>query len=149
MVLACWAGAWLLPYITAAHADSARLTLGAGTLTFPNADPDLFPTVSATENPIAVSVRVTGRPASQSQLTALSAGDLTAGGSLIPISAVGWTAQGRGFLSGILSKDSPQLMGQWVGSVNEQGSQQFSLANSWSYATGNYSQTVVYTLVVF
>jgi len=132
-----------------AHAGSATLTLSTSVLHFPNADPDIFPVIDATENPMGVLVRVTGNPNGQVQLTALAAGDLRSGADVIAISAVRWTAQGNGFLSGTLSRSTPQLMGYWVGNVYQQGTQQFQLTNSWSYATGNYSQTVVYTLVSY
>ena len=133
----------------AAHAGSATLTLSSSILTFPNADPDVFPVINATQNPLGVLVRVTGNPHGQVQLTALAAGDLRSGANAIAISAVRWTAQGNGYVSGALSSSSPQLMGQWVGNVYQQGTQQFQLTNSWSYATGNYSQIVVYTLVSY
>ena len=133
----------------AVSAGSATLTLSSSTLTFPNADPDTTPFISATQNPLGVLVRVTGNPKGQVQLTALAAGDLLSGSGSIAITAVQWTAQGDGFVSGALSKDTPQLVAQWVGNVYQQGTQQFQLTNSWSYATGNYSQTVVYTLVSF
>ena len=131
----------------AASAGSATLTLGASTIHFPNADPDTSPAINATENPMSVLVRVTGNPGGSVQLTMLAAGDLLSGANVIAISAVRWTAQGNGFVSGTLSRSTPQLMGQWAGNVYEQGTQQFQLTNSWSYTTGAYTQTVLYTLV--
>ncbi len=147
--LALVAAACLAVILTAgaANAASATLTLSTSTLHFPSADPDTSPTINATENPLGVLVRVTGNPNGQVQLTALAAGDLRSGVNVIAISAVTWTAAGNGFVSGTLSSSSPQLMGQWAGNVYQQGSQSFQLTNSWSYATGNYSQTVLYTLV--
>jgi len=142
------AAACLAILLTASGAGaSVTLTLSTSTLHFPNADPDTSPVINATENPLGVTVRVTGNPHGQCQLTALAAGDLRSGTNVIAISAVKWTAQGTGFVSGTLSSSSPQLMGQWYGNTYEQGSQSFRLDNSWSYATGNYGQTVLYTLV--
>jgi hypothetical protein len=130
-----------------AASAAVTLTLSTSTLHFPNADPDTSPTINATENPLGVTVRVTQSQGRQIQLTALAAGDLRSGANVIAISAVRWTAQGSGFVSGTLSRTTPQLMGQWAGNGTRTGTQQFQLTNSWSYATGNYSQTVLYTLV--
>ena len=131
-----------------ARADSARLSLSTATLSFPTADPDVVPVIDAAENPVAVGVDVRG--ATSSQLTALAAGDLVSGPDQIPIAAVHWTGQGDGFApAGTLSKNDPQLVGQWVGRVDTAGSLWFQLDNSWSYPTGDYGQTVVYTLVAY
>src|SRR5262249_44798412 len=43
-----------------AAADSLKLTLGASTFSFPDADPDLVPSIAANENPIAITVRYSG-----------------------------------------------------------------------------------------
>lgn len=133
----------------AAAADKVTLTLGDTALTFPAADPDLVPQIGALENPLSVYVELKTTGATLSQLTVLAAGDLAAGPDQIPIERITWTAQGNGFVSGRLSKDEPQLVGQWQGRITEQGALLFWLENSWSYPTGDYSQTVVYTLVAY
>jgi hypothetical protein len=135
----------------AALADSARLTLDTTTLSFPSADPDTAPSILATENPVAADVFVNGSGSTISQLTALAAGDLTSGSDQIAVSQVEWQGQGQGFVPGpvALSKDTPQLVGQWTGKVNERGNLQFELVNSWDYATGVYTQSVAFTLITY
>jgi hypothetical protein len=130
-----------------AHAASATLTLSSTTITFPSADPDSVPQIAANENPLQVTISVNGSPGLTAQLSVQAGGDLISGANRIPISNITWTAQGSGFVSGTLSSTSPQPVGQWIGKTNVTGSLQFWLANSWSYATGNYSQTAVYTLI--
>jgi hypothetical protein len=41
---------------------------------------------------------------------------------------------------------TPQSAGSWTGSGQQNGTFSYFLANSWNYAAGNYTQTVVYTL---
>jgi hypothetical protein len=39
-------------------------------------------------------------------------------------------------------------VGAWTGSGNQTGTQTYSLANSWTYATGTYTAALTYTLTV-
>ena len=135
----------------AAHATSARLDFGVSTLSFPSADPDAVSTIDAVENPIAVDVTISGPDSTMSQLTVQAAGDLISGPDQIAIDHVGWQGQGEGFVPGpaTLSKDEPRLVGQWVGRGTKNGILRFGMENSWDYAAGAYSQTVVYTLVAY
>jgi hypothetical protein len=108
------------------------------------------PLINAVENPVTVEVTVRAGNPAITDLTVLAAGDLMSGAELIPIGQVSWTAQGNGFVSGVLSKDDPQPVGQWFGKrVDALGSLSFRLQNSWSYAAGSYSQTIIYTLVAY
>lgn len=133
-----------------ACADTARLTFDTAAVSFPSADPDSVPQINAVENPVTIEVTVRAGNPTITDLTTLSSGDLQSGVDVIPIDRVSWTAQGSGFTSGVLSKDDPQPVGQWFGKrVDAVGSLSFRLQNSWSYATGSYSQTVVYTLVAY
>jgi hypothetical protein len=135
---------------TGAYGDSASFTFDALTLTFPSADPDAVPDIAALENPVSVSVRVRGSAATIADLTVIAAGDLLSGSDAIPVDRVSWTGLGSGFLSGALSRYDPQLVGQWFGKrTNANGTLSFRLQNSWDYATGFYSQVVVYTLVSY
>jgi len=132
-----------------AHAASAKLSFGVTTLTFPAADPDVVPAVAATENPVQVDVSVNGSPGLTAQLSVQAGGDLISGANRIPISNITWTAQGSGFVSGVLSSTTSELVGQWMGKTTVTGYLRFWLANSWSYAPGNYSQNLVYTLIAY
>jgi len=145
--------AMALPAITAAAvrpaaAASARLTLSPSAVSFPPADPDAVPSIAGS-GPVSVQVKVGGGPSISSQLSCQASGDLQSGPAIIPISRITWTAQGQGFLSGTLSRSAPQLVGQWMGNVDTQGQLQFWLQNSWSYAVGSYSQSVLYTLIAY
>ena len=131
-----------------AHSATATLTLSSTTITFPSAGPDSVPQIAANQNPLQVTVRVSGSGSSglTVQLSVLAGGNLRSGANSIAISNVTWTAQGTGFVSGTMSSTTSQRVGQWSGRTNVTGSLQLWLANSWSYASGNYSQTAVYTL---
>jgi len=132
-----------------AQPASAAPSFGVTTLTFPAADPDVVPTVAATENLVQVDVSVHGAPGLTAQLSVQAGGDLVSPGTSIPISQIGWTGQGTGFGSGVLSWQNPQLVGQWIGKTTVTGYLSFWLANSWSYALGSYSQNLVYTLIAY
>ena len=89
-------------------------------------------------------------PTAITDLTATAAGDLISGSDIVPIDRVRWIAAGQGFVSGSLVAYDPQLVGQWFGKrVDVNGTLSFRLQNSWQYATGFYSQVVVYTLVSY
>lgn len=140
--------------ITDVNADStcsATLTINTTSITFPSANPDQVPSVPATQNPVGVTASVQIDDGSTATLTVLAGGDLVSGGNTIPINAVSWTPAGSpgntgGLVAGAMSKVAPVLAGSWTQSGTFNGGFLFYLANSWSYATGNYSQTVTYTV---
>jgi hypothetical protein len=129
----------------AVGAPSATLTLGVSTISFSNASPATVSSIASSQNP--VSVRVRTNSTTTWSLTVLANGDLVSGGNSIAISNITWTATGTGFVSGTMSKTTAQTLASGAGNVDRTGSQSFFLANSWNYATGAYTQTVVYTLV--
>ena len=125
---------------------SAQLTINMTSINFPNANPGAVSMVPANENPVAVTASVQIDDASTATLTALAGGDLISGSDTIAINTVSWTATGGGLLPGIMNKVTPVLAGSWTSSGTYTGAFSFFMANSWSYATGNYSQTVTYTV---
>ena len=137
--------------VTATVNSSAKLTLGAATLTFPDSDPDTVPSIAATEG--AISVNAKAKTGSLSSVTLEvrssggSAGDLVSGSDIIPISNLSWAGAGIGFVAGPTSMtNANQSAASWTGSGNRNGTQTFSLVNSWSYAAGTYIATITYTL---
>jgi hypothetical protein len=127
-------------------APSISLTLGMAAINFRSADPDLFPSIEANENPITVTVQ--SQAGGNATLTCRAMGDLASGGDIIAAFNISWTATGLGFASGIMNATDAQLAGQWAGLGTWNGTFSFHLINSWSYAPGTYSVSVVYTLTV-
>ena len=79
----------------------------------------------------------------------LAEGDLVDGTAAIDIGNVRWTATpAPPFQNGTLSKTVEQVLASGSGDVNPaaDGSIVFQLANSWNYTSGQYTQTVVFTL---
>ncbi|MFZ0929254.1 MAG: hypothetical protein WAN11_11675 [Syntrophobacteraceae bacterium] len=138
--------------VNASSTCSATLTINTASISFPNADPGVVPNIPANENPVSVTANVQIDDGSTATLTALAGGDLVSGSDKIAINNVSWTVTGSagntgGLVAGTLSKDNPVLAGSWTQSgTYTTGSFLFFLANSWSYATGTYSQTVTYTI---
>jgi hypothetical protein len=132
--------------ITAALASSAQLSITPSSINFPNADPDNVPSIKANENPVTVTVNAQSTLFRTITLTVLAHGDLISGSNPIAIGNVTWTATGTGFRAGTMSRTTSQTAGSWRGSVNSTGTFSYFLKNSWSYATGNYTQTITYTL---
>ena len=141
--------------MTDVNADStcsATLTINSSSITFLSANPRVVPIISANENPVPVTASVQIEDGKTATLTALAGGDLVSGGNTIPINAITWTATGSpgdngGLVAGAtMSKVAPVLAGSWTSSGTYTGAFSFFMANSWSYATGNYSQTVTYTV---
>jgi hypothetical protein len=122
------------------------LTISPAAITFASSDPDTVPQVAAA--PVTVSLRVRQNDGSW-QLTVLADGDLISGANTVDITNVTWTATpAPPFQNGTLSKTVAQRVASGNGNVNPatNGSVVFRLANSWNYATGTYSQTLVFTL---
>jgi hypothetical protein len=122
------------------------LSVSPSSIMFASSDPDLVPLVSAA--PITVQIRVRQNKGPW-ELTVLANGDLISGADTVDITNVTWTATpAPPFQGGTLSKTVAQRLAFGTGMVNpaENGSVTFRLANSWNYAAGTYSQTLVFTL---
>lgn len=123
-----------------------KLEFTGASVTFADANPDLFPVVNAKENPLPLKINARIPSGQPLYLRSQADGDLVSGSDIIPVDNITWTAAGPGFSSGTLSRLSPQATGTWAGPGDRSGTLSFSLANSWSYNVGSYSATVTYTL---
>jgi hypothetical protein len=130
-----------------AWAQQLTLQINPKRATFNSADPDTVPVVTA--QPIIVTYRVRNNGNGPWRITLLAEGDLVDGLSTIDISHVTWAATpAPPFQGGTLSKTVEQVLASGTGGVNpaKQASVVFQLANSWNYSTGQYTQTIVFTL---
>ena len=132
--------------VNATVSARASLSFGQNAINFPDADPDVTASIPATENAVTVTAKIRTGASSTATLTPLAGGDLTSGTDTITIGNVTWTASGTGFQAGTMNSGTAQTAGIWTGSGNRSGSFSYFLANSWSYATGNYSASSTYTL---
>jgi hypothetical protein len=125
----------------------AKLTLGVSAINFPDADPDMTPSIAATENAVSVTAKVRTGVSSTATLTHRASGNLSAGpGATIPIGNVTWTATGTGYVAGTMSSAVDVPAGSWTGSGSYNGNFSYFIVNSWSYVTGNYMVSTTYTL---
>jgi hypothetical protein len=123
-----------------------QLSLSPTIITFASSDPDILPVVDSA--PVTISYRVRAYDGPW-QVTVLASGDLNAGPATVDISNVSWVATpAPPFRNGTLSKTVAQVVASGSGTVNPaaSGSLTFQLKNSWSYSTGTYTQTLVFTL---
>ncbi|MEW5983524.1 MAG: hypothetical protein AB1806_14315 [Acidobacteriota bacterium] len=132
--------------VSVSVAAVAKLTLSGSTVSFPNADPDTVPSITASEGALTIATKARTATGGPVTLTVMAIGDLTSGANIIAASNVSWTATGAGFLPGTLSTAAAQVVGSWIGAGSRTGTQTYQLANSWAYATGTYSTTATYTL---
>jgi hypothetical protein len=131
---------------SATVASTAKLTVGATTVTFDNKDPDTTASITANEGAISITAKAKTSKGSTVTLTVVAGGDLISSGNTpIPISNVTWTAGGSGFMPGTLST-TVQTVGSWTDSGNRSGTVTFFLANAWNYNTGSYSAPLTFTL---
>lgn len=131
-----------------APATAQRLELAILPLvvTFPSSDPDTVPVIDGTPVQITYRVRQNSGPWS---LTVLAGGDLISGPATVDISNVTWIATpSPPFQNGTLNKTVAQRVASGVGNVVQPatGSLTFRLANAWTFSTGTYTQTVLFTL---
>lgn len=124
----------------------AQLTL-SGNVSFPDMDPDAFATVPAAA--IDVSARARVAPGTQMLVTVLAERQyFDAGTSTIPVANVSWTGTGGAYMpNGTLNHLTAQNVASWTGPAQQNGTQTYALQNLWSYAPGNYSMLLTYTLV--
>jgi len=130
-----------------ALAQRLDLSLSSPVITFPSSDPYSVPIVAAPA--VQVTYRVRQNNNAPWSLTVLAGGDLVSGPSRIDISNVTWIATpAPPFQNGTLSKTVAQRVASGTGNVNPDsiGSITFRLANSWTYSTGTYTQTILLTL---
>ena len=133
--------------IGATVSSTAKLTLGAASISFANADPDSTPSITASPDPVSVTAKAKTSTAGNVTLTVQTSDDLKSGTDVIDITNVTWTVTGAGFSAGAMSKaPGSTSAASWTGSGNRSGTFSYALANSWSYATGNYTATATYTL---
>lgn len=137
-----------LPFVAVAQ-PGARLELSISptVITFPPADPDIEPMIPSV--PITVSYRIRQAQGANWQLTVLASGNLMSGGSMVDITNVTWIATpAPPFRNGTLNHTVAQVLAAGVGNVTPTatGSITLRLKNSWTYDTGTYTQTIVFTL---
>jgi len=138
---------FLVPASSMAQKLELSVALSPAVITFPSSDPDTVPLVSAP--PMQLTYRVRGNGNAPWSLTVLAAGDLLSGPSAVDISNVTWVATpAPPFQNGTLSKTVAQRVASGTGNINPDsiGSITFRLANSWTYSTGTYTQTILFTL---
>jgi hypothetical protein len=132
--------------VSATVAATAKLTLSVLTVTFPDADPDVTPSIPANEGAITVTAKGKTSAGSTISLTLQAADDLRSGTDVILIPNVTWTASGAGYVPGTMSNSTAQTVGSWTNSGNRVGTLSFVMLNSWNYPTGSYSAAATYTL---
>ena len=125
----------------------AKLSLSSNGLSFPDADPDTVPLIPAAGGAITITAKARASAGETVTVTLVAADDLRSGLDTIPAGALTWTASGAGFVDGTVSRTTPQIVASWTGSGVRAGTQTFRFANSWTYRTGTYSVSLLYTLV--
>jgi len=129
--------------VSATVSARASLTLSAAGVAFADADPDLTPNITGAPV-ISVAAKSRTGGGNAVTLTVQAGSDLTSGGDTIAAANVSWTATGD--LSAGILDTAAVTIGNWANSGSRAGDMTFVLVNSWTYAIGNYSATVTYTL---
>lgn len=123
-----------------ACAQQLSVTVTPSSFSYPSADPDTTPVVTAP--PLSLAIRVTGnRP----WTLTMQATDLTSGTHTIPASSVTWTATPPLIASGTLNTIG-QTLASGNGNQNSTSSITYSLQNLWTYTTGTYTHTITFTI---
>jgi hypothetical protein len=96
---------------------------------------------------LRIGYKISGAPHGTWTITIQAQSDLLTGLSSIPAGNVSWTATPAPFTSGTLST-SAQTLATGAGNVTTiaYANLTFNLKNLWTYATGTYSHTIVFTL---
>jgi len=149
-------GIWVVTISFLGNADlcgqTLTLQISPQSISFPAADPDLEPLIIANQ-PIQVTMRITGNGNRPWQLTLRADGDLIAYWFIfqvftINISNINWTAApSPSFQNGTLVANVAQLAASGSGNLNNyQGNIVFRFQNLWTHYAESYSQTVTFVL---
>jgi uncharacterized protein YaiE (UPF0345 family) len=109
--------------------------------TFPSADPETTPVITASQ-PVTVEWKIVGNRA---WTLSVRGTNLTSGANSIAVTQVTWTAVAPLTTSGTLM-NSDQALARGTGGGNTARSITFFLRNSWTYNVGHYAQTITFTL---
>lgn len=134
----------LLALPSAAAAQRITFSVSPPSFTYPSADPDSSPTVSSPQ--LTISYRLRNWSGRSWTITVQAQTDLVSGSSSIPAGNISWTATPAPFVTGTLSTTA-RTLASGTGNVTptRYGYLTFSLMNLWSYPTGTYSHTVLFT----
>jgi hypothetical protein len=124
----------------------AKLSVSSSSLTFPDTNPDTVPQVPASSGAVTITAKGRATEGSTVTLTVQASADLRSGVSTIPASALTWTAAGPGFVNGTLSTTAAAVVGSWTGSGVRVGTQHYVFQNLWTYVSGTYTTSLLYTL---
>ncbi len=130
-----------------ASAQRLDLSIAPSIIVFATDDPDTMPIITSPAVQVIYRVRQNGF--NPWLLSVLAGGDLVSGSATVDISNISWVATpSPPFQAGVMSKTVAQRVASGTGNVANpsQGQITFRLANSWNYAVGLYTQTVVFTL---
>lgn len=126
------------------------LNVFPGSVSFPDANPDMVAFVSSVPTTITVELRVRNNGGGSWQLTLAANDHLQSGTDTIAISNVTWIttpATGPWIAGGTLALVPGQLVASGTNNQNwTSASLQFRLANLWTYAVGIYSTIATFTL---
>lgn len=129
--------------VSATVSARATLTVSAAAVSFADADPDTTPTITGAPV-LTVTAKSRTSAGNAVTLTVQAGTNLLSGADSIAASNVDWTATAD-LSAGTLSTAAVTI-GSWTNSGSRSGTMTYRLTNSWTYATGNYSTTVTYTL---
>ena len=147
LLTAAPAGAQTATATLSANLDPlAKLSLSSTSLSFPDTNPDQSSQVPAAAGAVTITAKARATAGSTVTLTVLASGDLRSGVNTIPTSAITWTVAGPGFIAGTLSATTAQPVGSWSSSGVHIGTQNYLFRNLWTYASGTYTVSLLYTL---
>lgn len=139
-----------LPVMTQMVAN-CTLTLSSSSIAFPDEDPTTMPVITAVPGLLSYTTKCTGSAGLAVTLTVLANGHLQSGSNIININnlsfqkASGGTCPGT-TSGGTLSTTVAQSVLATTGNINCTDKLVFNLVNSYSYAVGNYSAVLTFTL---
>lgn len=143
--LSLWTALALVALASPSAAQNLRFSVTPSAFTYPSGDPDSSPVVSSPT--LLIGYKITGAPHGHWSITIQAQDDLASGLSSIPAGNVSWTATPAPFVNGTLST-SAQTLASGAGNVTSitYANLTLNLKNLWTYATGTYSHTIVFTL---
>jgi len=133
--------------VVATFASRIKITFDRPGVVFDTEAYDINTVVPVQATPLTVSAKARVPPNTRIVLTVQADGPFTSGVTTIPVNKLTWTMTGPGFQSGgTANANAAKMLGSWRGSGSWTGQQTYQFLDSWDYAVGVYSLTMMYTI---
>jgi hypothetical protein len=133
--------------VVATFDSRLKMTFDRTAVVFDTEAYDINTVVPVNATTLTVSAKARVPPNTRIVMTVQADGPFNSGVTTIPANKLTWTMTGPGFQNGGTANEHvARMLGSWRGSGSWTGEQTYQFLDSWDYAVGMYSLTMMYTI---